>query len=209
MRHFTRLRPTARLALAGAIVAATAAATLSPGAVGAASAAVTSPTPTEPPVAVGESSGGGLAPVDDPIVLDPAVAPAIAVDATGSPIAAIGVVAVDPDWADHDDWDEPSAGYQYLRISVVIESRSARGLLEVRDSDFVLQDADGFVFTGDVVPTAAERAAGADVVDRVALTNGERAQLELTFEVVAGVAPDTLFYVPSYDRLITIAELAR
>lgn len=193
--------------------AAAVAASLSVGSAGAATLATPTTDPADAvdvtdPVATTES-GAGLAPVTDTIEIDPSIAPTIVVDSSGSPIAAIGVLAVDPDWGDYDDRDAPRSGHQYVRISVVVESRSARGLFEVLDRHFVLQDADGFVFTGDVVATAAQRAAGESVVDRAALANGDQVQLELTFRVVAGVAPDTLFYVPSHDRLVTVADIGR
>lgn len=213
MRHSTLRRPAVRLA--GALTAVAAATVLSLAAAGTPAAALTSPSTTAPDDTTETTEptdgtdGGGLTPVSDVIEIDPDIAPAIVVDATGSPIAAISVLAVDPDWADYDDWDSPRTGNQYVRISVLVESRSARGLFEIRDHDFMLQDADGFVFTGDVVATAAQRAAGDDLVDRAALANGEQVQLELTFRVVTGVAPATLFYSPSYDRLVTIADLSR
>ena len=40
-----------------------------------------------------------------------------------------------------------------------------------------------------------------------ALAEGESVELPLTFEVVSGVAAQALFFVPGFDRLVTVAEL--
>ena len=49
------------------------------------------------------------------------------VDESGSPLANITVVTVEPAWTGFGEDDEPESGHEYLRITVLVESRSPRG----------------------------------------------------------------------------------
>ncbi|MFV0307203.1 MAG: hypothetical protein ACK5OX_05625 [Desertimonas sp.] len=157
------------------------------------------------PPSTPDTAGAEMEPAADQLAAD--ATPTVIVDESGTPIAQVTILGIDPDWQDFGDFDEPSSDSQYVQVLVRIESLSPRGLFQVQDRDFSLQDADGFLFAADVVPTAAQRDGDEDVVDDAELAVGEAIELPLTFEVVAGVAPDTLYYFPNPRRLVTLTEL--
>jgi hypothetical protein len=132
--------------------------------------------------------------------------PVVVVDEAGTAVAAISVASEERAWAGFAEGYEPTSGHEYLRVTVVVESRSPRGLVAVSDSDFIVQDADGFVTTAYAVPTPEEDAAEQAPLAQAELAEGETVELPLTFEVISGVAPEALYYQPSSDRLITVTR---
>ena len=132
--------------------------------------------------------------------------PVTVVDETGSPIGTITITNVEQAWAGFGEYDKPASGSEYLRVTVMVESKLPRGLLAVEVSDFKLQDADGFLFGADSVRTADEVANDTEAVRAVELSSGQTAEITLTFEAVSGIQPTAIFYQPGYDRLITITQ---
>ena len=176
-------------------VAALAVATMaSAGAVGATT------TPSVPDTAAAE-----MTPAADAIEVD--ATPTVIVDESGAPLAQVTVLGVDPDWQDYPEWNAPDSDSHYVQVMLRVESLSPRGLFGVEDNDFSLQDADGFLFVGDVLETAAQDAADEEVIDDAELASGEAIEFPVTFEVVTGVAPDTLYYFPGSSRLVTLGTL--
>jgi len=154
------------------------------------------PLETEP---VGTGATAELSPANGPI--------AIVLDESGSENAAISVAKVEPAWTEFGEGSEPASGYEYLRLTVVIESRSPRGLFDVDYNDFILQDADGFVTGAEVVPTAEQVAAEEEPIVEASLTNAQTVELAITFETVTGVAPRAVFYAPDAERLLTVLDM--
>jgi hypothetical protein len=134
----------------------------------------------------------------------PAGSAVVVVDESGSELAALTVANVEPAWAGFGENDEPESGHEYLRVTVVVESRSPRGLFPVDTGDFILQDADGFVTSAQTVRTAEQSAAEEEPLSEAELANTETVELDLVFEMVSGVAPTAMFYAPSSDRLVTV-----
>jgi hypothetical protein len=159
---------------------------------------------TTPP-SVPDTAAAEMTPAPDAIAVD--ATPTVIVDESGAPLAQVTVLGVDPDWQDYPEWNAPDSDSQYIQVMLRVESLSARGLFEIRDTHFILQDADGFIFTGDVIQTAAEDEADAEVIDTAELAAGESFEFPVTFEVVTGVAPDTLYYFPGSSRLVTLGTL--
>ena len=135
---------------------------------------------------------------------EPAGAAVVVVDESGGEIAALTVTSAEQGWDGFAEGDEPESGHEYLRITVVVESRSPRGLFAVDYDDFILQDRDGFVTRADVVPTAEQSAADEEPISDAELANAETVELVVTFEMVSGVPPTAVFYSPSSDRLVTL-----
>jgi hypothetical protein len=184
------------------IITTTAALTFAGIAAAASPALAAAPPDTTPPAT--EAPTGTAATAE----LEPGGTPSVEfVDESGSPLAALTVAAIEPAWTGFGEGDEPESGHEYLRITIVVESRSARGLFEVDEDDFILQDVDGFVTTANIVPTAEQAAAGQEPVEEAELAEGDTAEFPLTFEVVSGVGPQALFFSPGSERLVTIAEL--
>ena len=132
--------------------------------------------------------------------------PVVVVDASGSPVAAITVASVEPAWTGFGDYPLPDVGFEYLRVTVVVESRTPRGVYGVEYYHFLLQDVDGFITSVQIIATAEHAASGEQLVTSAQLPNGETFELSLTFEMVAGVGPQALFYQPAGNRLVTVFE---
>lgn len=132
--------------------------------------------------------------------------PVVVVDDTGSPVAAITVMSVEPAWTGYGEFPVPDVGYEYLRVTLVVESRTPRGVYGVEYYQFLVQDVDGFITPVQIIPTAEQAASGEQLVTGAQLPNGETVELSLTFEMVAGVPPQALFYQPAGNRLITVTE---
>ena len=91
---------------------------------------------------------------------------------------------------------------------VTVESQITEGRSTSTLDDFILQSNNGFVTTAENVPTAAQAEADEEITEEADLANGESLDLTLTFEVVASVGPQSVFYSPEDDRLVDVAELA-
>ena len=163
----------------------------------------TAPPDTSPDT---EAPSGTDAPTETSAPANASGEPVVVVDDTGSPVAAITVTNVEPAWAGYGDYPVPDVGFEYLRVTVLVESRTPRGVYPVEYYHFLLQDADGFITTVQNIPTAEQVASGEQLVTSAQLSNGQTFELPLTFESVAGVAPQALFYQPAGNRLITVAE---
>lgn len=132
--------------------------------------------------------------------------PVDVVDDSGSPVAAITVTSVEPAWTGFGEYPLPDVGYEYLRVTVVVESRTPRGVYSVEYYHFLLQDVDGFITPVQIIATAEQAASGEQLVTGAQIPMGGTFELSLTFEMVAGVAPQALFYQPAGNRLITVAD---
>lgn len=165
---------------------------------GAASAA---PPPTQP------DAEAEMTPVDT-VAVEPSPTPKVFVDDSGTAVAQITVIGVDAEWVDFGENDEPASDSRYVQATIRVESLSPRGLFEVTDDDFALQDADGFVFKGDTVPTAAQDAADEELLEEWELVEGDVIEIPVTFEIVDGIAPATLYFLPDSDRLVTLTALS-
>ena len=58
------------------------------------------------------------------------------------------------------------------------------------------------------MPSAEQAASEEDITSEADLANGESVDLELTFQVTANVGGQSIFYRPSDDVLVDIAELS-
>ena len=148
----------------------------------------TSPDDTAATAEIGETAGSAV----------------VVVDESGSELAALTVTDAEQAWTGFGEGSEPESGYEYLRVTVVVESRSPRGLFSVDYDDFIVQDRDGFVTRAEIVPTAEQAAADEDPISEADLANTETVELAVTFEMVSGVPPTALFFSPSSERLVTV-----
>jgi hypothetical protein len=195
--------PVRRLVFTAAVLAAIAPA--------AAASATTPPEPTEPAAA---SDTTEAAATGDTTASEEATAPeeagevATVFDDSGNPVATITAGASEIGFADYEEGNDPEAGNEYVRLAVTVESLITEGTFNVSVDDFILQSNNGFVTTAENVPTAAQAEAEEDITEDADLANGETVELTLTFEVVASVGPQSVFYSPDDDRLVDVAELA-
>ena len=137
-----------------------------------------------------------------------APAPASIYSEDGNVVATVTVQSVDPDWADYDEDNAPDAGNAYVRAVVTVQSEQPSGTFSVSTDNFILQDNQGFIDGADTVPSAEQAASEEDITSEADLANGESVDLELTFQVTANVGGQSIFYRPSDDVLVDIAELS-
>ena len=172
--------------------------------------ATTPPEPTDPAAA---SDTTGAAATGDTTASEGATAPeasgevATVFDDSGNAVATITAGASEIGFADYEEGNDPEAGTEYVRLIVTVESLITEGTFNISVDDFILQSNNGFVTTAENVPTAAEAEADEDITEEADLANGESVDLTLTFEVVASVGPQSVFYSPDDDRLVDVAEL--
>ncbi len=155
----------------------------------------------------GAAAQGGATPAPDADVPDESAVgnTVVYVDESGNGIANITVVELARDWQGHDN-QPPREGFEYIAVTVTVESTIARGTLDVRDHYVILQDADGFVWTraGVRVP---EDAATIPLAAPQQLANGESVTFLVVFQVLPGQALDHLFWAPAGGRMLTLAAV--
>ena len=185
-------------ALAALLPAGLAAATTTPGTEppGTAPADTMEPTASEPAAAT-ETPGSETAPSEAVTVYDD----------SGNAVATITVTGSEVGWADYEEGEDPDAGNEYVQVSVNVASEITEGTFGVSVEDFILQSAHGFVTDAASVASAAQAESDEDITTEADLANGETVDLVLTFEVVASVGPQSVFYSPEDDRLVDVAEL--
>jgi hypothetical protein len=197
------MEPVRRLVFTAAALAA-----IAPAAV---ASATTPPEPTEP--AASETETAGTAVTGDTAASEGATAPnetgevATVFDDSGNAVATITAGASEVGFSDYEEDNDPEAGNEYVRLAVTVESLITEGTFGISVDDFILQSNNGFVTTAENVPTAAEAEADEEITEEADLANGEAVDLTLTFEVVASVGPQSVFYRPDDERLIDVAEL--
>jgi hypothetical protein len=128
-------------------------------------------------------------------------------DDSGNPVAAVTASGAQVGWSDYEDGNDPEAGSEYVRVTVMVESLVTEGTFSIAVDDFILQDNNGFITTAENVPSAAEAGAEEETTTEAELANGESVEFSLTFEVVSSVGPQSIFYRPDDDRLVDVAEV--
>lgn len=128
------------------------------------------------------------------------------VDENGNGIANVTVDDVVRGWQDHDD-DEPEGGYEYIAVTVTVESTIPRGSFEVNDSHVRLQDNAGFMWDS-VGVDVPEDATVLPLEGDQQLPSGESVTFLVIFEVLAGQQLDHIFWSPGNDRILTLASVA-
>lgn len=137
----------------------------------------------------------------------PAIGDEVAyISESGGEIAALRVTDVLRPWTEYDEFSEPEGGTEYIAVVVEVTHLGRRGDLVVRPFDFRIQDQDGFLIT----EAWAEGAPGAEVMptdDEVVIASGDTETVVIVFQVIEDIGLANLFWMPEYDRLITLADL--
>jgi hypothetical protein len=139
---------------------------------------------------------------------EPAAEVATVYDESGNPVATITLLSSETGFSDYEEGNDPEAGNEYVRAVVNVETLITEGTFNIGVADFILQSNNGFVTTGQNVPTAAQVEAGEEFTEEADLASGEALELTVTFEVVSSVGPQSIFYRPDDDRLVDVAEVA-
>jgi hypothetical protein len=130
------------------------------------------------------------------------------IDESGNPIATFTVTNIERNWQDYEEFYDPEAGNEYVRVTINAESMVARGTLSLNASSFLLQDTDGFIAQGYPVPSKTPVAEDDfSVTGYIDIQGGQQAELVLTFQVLSGVQLEGLYFTPDfYTRLVTLAR---
>jgi hypothetical protein len=163
----------------------------------------TQPAGTAPPATTADT----LAAETTVAAADTAAEPALIYDDSGNPVASVTLVGVEPAWSEYEEGNDPEAGREYVRVTVLVESLITEGTFGINIDQFILQDNNGFVTTAAAVPTVSQAEGDEEITEEAELANGESVELPLTFEVVSSVGPQSVFYRPDDERLVDVAEL--
>lgn len=155
--------------------------------------------------AAGVLAQGASTPAATPTVDAP---PVSYIDESGNPLAVFAVTNVERGWTEYSEFYAPQASNEYVRVTLSVRSMVGRGSVTLDSYDFILQDADGFISQGTVVPTEEEDMSGTfDYSGTLDLPGGQTGELTVVFEVLTGVELQALYYTPDfYARLITLLE---
>ena len=168
----------------------------------------TSPDTTAPPASTGETAPSeATVPSEGTGAGEPAAETATVYDDSGNAVATISYISSEIGFSDYEEGNDPEAGNEYVRVLVAVESLITEGTFNINVDDFILQSNNGFVTTAENVPTATQAEAEEEITEEADLANGESLDLTLTFEVVASVGPQSVFYSPEDDRLVDVADL--
>jgi hypothetical protein len=127
---------------------------------------------------------------------------------SGSEIATITVLREVRPWEEFDDFYDPESGTEYVAYEIEVTHLGQRGDLVVKTYDLRLQDADGF-FLSEAWVDANEDAELAPSEDDVVVGSGDTETVVVVFQVIEGIELSHLYWLPDYDRLITLADLSQ
>ena len=125
---------------------------------------------------------------------------------SGSEIATLTVTQMVRPWDEYDEFYDPQTGTEYVAFEIEVEHLGRRGDLVVRGFDFRLQDVDGFLIS----QAFADAADGSDLTpteEDLAIAPGETESVVVVFQVIEGIELSNLYWLPDYDRMITLADL--
>ena len=125
---------------------------------------------------------------------------------SGSEIATLKVVQVVRPWDEYDEFYEPQTGTEYVAFEIEITHLGRRGELVVRGFDFRLQDVDGFLLS-QAWTNAADGSELVPTEDDLAIASGDTETIVVVFQVIEGIDLSNLYWLPDYDRMITLADL--
>lgn len=124
---------------------------------------------------------------------------------SGSEIATLTVVQMVRPWNEFDEFYEPKAGTEYIAFEIEITHLGRRGDLVAQTYDFRLQDRDGFLLSPAWVD-AADQADLSPTSDEIDLAPEETGSIVVAFQVIEDIELSHLFWLPEYDRMITLYD---
>jgi hypothetical protein len=124
-----------------------------------------------------------------------------------NPVATVTVGATEVGWTGYGEDDAPDEGNEYLRMTVTV-ANAGDDEFSVSVGDFVLQDGQGRLDSGDGVQSAEEEASETDPTTEADIQASESVDLTITFQYSAAAGPQSVFYRQGEDWLVDIAEVA-
>lgn len=127
-------------------------------------------------------------------------------DSDGQPTATITVEGVIAPLKDYDPSYAPRRGFEYVAAHVTIENTGTKPL-EVDPYDFVLVDAEGFLYNSyGAYRTPEAEAETPSLQYDGELGAGESVSGLVIYQTLAGTEPSLVYYAPSSDRHVRLAE---
>lgn len=123
----------------------------------------------------------------------------------GQPAATLTVDGVVSPLKDYDTSYAPQRGFEFVGVQVTIENTGSQ-VFSVDPYDFVFVDAQGFVSSSYGVVRTTEAEAQTPSLQSADLAAGQKASGLVTFQVLAGTEPGLIYYGPSSDRQVRLAE---
>lgn len=127
------------------------------------------------------------------------------VSSEGAPVATITVEDVTSPLKDFDPSYAPQRGFQYVGVTVTIEN-TGDAAFSYDPYGFYLVDEQGFIGNyASIVQTEAAETANPQL-QAADLEAGQSVTGLVTFQVLSGTEPSLIYYAPSSDRHIRLAE---
>lgn len=127
------------------------------------------------------------------------------IDAGGRPFATMTVEETIIPVEDYETSSAPKRGFEFAGVNVTIENTGETDL-EVDPFTFTLVDDLGFSYTAYGAFRTADGEAAMPSLQSTTLAAGESVTGLLTYSVLAGTKPGFVYYAPSFDRQVRLAE---
>ena len=138
-------------------------------------------------------------------VVDPGVGDTVSlVGPEGTELATMSARAVQDPFDGYNSNYAPAAGYRYVAIDLAVTITGSRPV-SVRAYDFFVQDAEGFIYRQANVQLLDDATEALFVDGEFTTDTGSEGLV--SFAVLRGAQVTRLFYQPSGDRLILVADL--
>lgn len=122
----------------------------------------------------------------------------------GQPESTIEVTSIQDPFKDFDPSSPPPRGFHFVAADITV---TAAKDAQINTYGFLAIDADGFVSQPAFVYRSSESQAATPDLTTNTLSAGDTASGLVYFQVLDGTAPAIIVYQPSYDRLVTVADL--
>jgi hypothetical protein len=125
----------------------------------------------------------------------------------GQPVGDVVVDAfVDP-FEEYDPSSGPQRGFHFVMASVTVNA--TEGTVEANAYGFSLVDSDGFLYTATYVYRPTESTEAMPDFPGGTLEAGQSMSGVVFFEVLEGTSPAYLIYQPTYETLVTVADMRK
>lgn len=122
----------------------------------------------------------------------------------GQPESTIEVTSVQDPFKDFDPSSAPQRGFHFVAADVTV---TAVKDTQVNTYGFYAVDTDGFVSQPAYVYRTSDSQAATPDLTTDTISAGQSARGLVYFQVLDGTKPGVIVYQPSYDRLVTVADM--
>lgn len=125
-------------------------------------------------------------------------APATFIDQRGNAIFSISVTGIEQNWQDHDEYDMPQMGMEYVRVHLAITNHAGRDGTVMPYTMLMLDSMGAVLQMGYIYDRP-------DVwIDEVVVPAGETVEGSMIFEIYPDLEPLALMWQPEYTSYVII-----